>query len=528
MYRAARAKPSRGSADRAGDDRPRDRRRARGPVGPGAADGLRAPVRGRRPAARDPRRPAAAARAVPQRVPGLHVARGPGRGTGVRARRDPALAGPRLPRARAARAVAAARDDDLARLRHRRRGVRPDDARGARPRRAGQPPAGAIAGAAAYPVVVIGCGMSGLLAAIRLQQAGFPFVVVEKNDGPGGTWFENRYPGARVDVGSHFYSYSFEPADHWTEFFSRQPELLSYFERVADERASASTSASAPRPPRRRTTTRAAPGRSRSTAASSLPPARWCVRSASSTGRSSRTCPGEFAGAAFHTARWPDDADLAGKDVVMVGAGATGFQVAPAIADAVRSLTVLQRTAQWMFPNPGYHDVVGPGRGLGDPAPAVLRALVPVPHALAGLRRRAGRGQGRPGLGAAAAVRERGQRPRPHDVHRVDHQPGGRGPGAGRQGRAALPADREAHAPGQRLVAADPDPRQRRARAPRGVATRAGRGRRRGRRPPPGRRPGVGDRLPRQRLPGPDDGDRPRRSGPARALGSAAAGPTSA
>ncbi|MBJ7358802.1 NAD(P)/FAD-dependent oxidoreductase, partial [Nocardioides sp.] len=93
-----------------------------------------------------------------------------------------------------------------------------------------------MAGAAAYPVVIIGCGMSGLLAAIRLQQAGFPFVVVEKNAGPGGTWWENRYPGARVDVGSHFYSYSFEPADHWTEFFSRQPELRAYFERVAEER----------------------------------------------------------------------------------------------------------------------------------------------------------------------------------------------------------------------------------------------------------------------------------------------------
>ena len=104
-------------------------------------------------------------------------------------------------------------------------------------------------------MVIIGCGMSGLLAAIRLQQAGFPFVVVEKNDGPGGTWFENRYPGARVDVGSHFYSYSFEPADHWTEFFSQQPELQAYFERVLDERASRGTSGSAPRPPRRRTTT---------------------------------------------------------------------------------------------------------------------------------------------------------------------------------------------------------------------------------------------------------------------------------
>ena len=84
------------------------------------------------------------------------------------------------------------------------------------------------------PVVVIGCGEAGLLAGIRLQEAGLPFTIVEKNAGPGGTWYENRYPGARVDVGSHFYCYSFEPADHWTEYFSRQPELQEYFERVMD------------------------------------------------------------------------------------------------------------------------------------------------------------------------------------------------------------------------------------------------------------------------------------------------------
>src|SRR5690606_26218372 len=88
--------------------------------------------------------------------------------------------------------------------------------------------------AAALPVVVIGCGMSGLLAAIRLQEAGFPYVVIEKNDGVGGTWYENRYPGARVDVGNHFYCYSFEPADHWTEYFARQPELQAYFQQVME------------------------------------------------------------------------------------------------------------------------------------------------------------------------------------------------------------------------------------------------------------------------------------------------------
>ena len=68
-----------------------------------------------------------------------------------------------------------------------------------------------------------------------------------------------------------------------------------------------------------------------------------------------------FAGPAFHTARWDHGVDLAGRNVVMIGAGATGFQLAPAIAERVGSLTIFQRTAQWMFPNPDYHSQVGAG-----------------------------------------------------------------------------------------------------------------------------------------------------------------------
>lgn len=74
--------------------------------------------------------------------------------------------------------------------------------------------------AAELPVLVIGCGESGLLAGIRLRQANIEFTIVEKNADPGGTCWENSYPGARVNVANHFYCYSFEPNNEWTHFFA--------------------------------------------------------------------------------------------------------------------------------------------------------------------------------------------------------------------------------------------------------------------------------------------------------------------
>ena len=212
-----------------------------------------------------------------------------------------------------------------------------------------------------FTAVVIGCGMSGLLAAIRLGQAAIPYVVVEKNAGPGGTWFENTYPGARVDVGNHFYCYSFEPSDHWTEYFAQQPELLAYFEGVmrkygVDEHVRWGTEV-----------TGATWDDDTGVWHVALDDGETLTTSVliSAVGQMNRPqvpeVPGHFDGPAFHTARWDHSVDLTGKDVVMVGAGATGFQVAPAIAEQVGSLTVIQRTAQWMFPNPGYHEPVGPG-----------------------------------------------------------------------------------------------------------------------------------------------------------------------
>jgi cation diffusion facilitator CzcD-associated flavoprotein CzcO len=83
-------------------------------------------------------------------------------------------------------------------------------------------------------IIVVGAGMSGILAAIKLQEAGLEFVIYEKADRLGGTWRENTYAGIACDVPSHFYSYSFELNPEWTRQFSPGAEIQAYFEDVAE------------------------------------------------------------------------------------------------------------------------------------------------------------------------------------------------------------------------------------------------------------------------------------------------------
>ena len=111
-------------------------------------------------------------------------------------------------------------------------------------------------GAVYHPVAVIGAGMSGILAAHRLKQAGIDCVVLDKNDDVGGTWLENTYPGCRVDVFNHVYSYSGEQRPDWPEYHSSQPVLLDYFRDCArrwgigDRSRSVSRCCACRRPPR--------------------------------------------------------------------------------------------------------------------------------------------------------------------------------------------------------------------------------------------------------------------------------------
>lgn len=217
------------------------------------------------------------------------------------------------------------------------------------------------------PVVVIGAGMAGIQAGIRLAQAGLPFTIVEKNAGAGGTWYENHYPGARVDVPSHQYCYAFEPGHHWSEYYCQHPELRAYFTHILDkydlrahtrfetEVTGAEWDEAAGR---WRVGIRQADGRTEELEA------RFVISACGSLnipklpeieGIES------FAGPAFHSARWPEDFDHRGKRIALLGAGASGFQIAPAIADEVESLSIFQRTAQWVMQNPLYQHPVPEG-----------------------------------------------------------------------------------------------------------------------------------------------------------------------
>ncbi|WP_066900518.1 flavin-containing monooxygenase [Mycolicibacterium houstonense] len=215
-----------------------------------------------------------------------------------------------------------------------------------------------------FRVVVIGCGESGVLAGVRLKQADIDFTIVEKNAGPGGTWWENSYPGARVDVANHFYCYSFEPSNHWDHFFAEQPELRQYFRDVVDRhhlephiRWNTEVLSAAWDGDMWNVTVRSATGTETLKANAVITAVGQLNRPQIPDFPGAET----FAGPAFHSAAWDHDVDVTGKRVALIGAGASGFQIAPAIADKVEHLTVFQRTAQWMFPNPMYHEPVADG-----------------------------------------------------------------------------------------------------------------------------------------------------------------------
>lgn len=216
------------------------------------------------------------------------------------------------------------------------------------------------------PVLIVGAGLSGIVIGYRLKQAGIPFEIIEKNAGPGGTWFENRFPGARVDVPSHCYSYSFLRDRRWPDLFSPWPVLRQYFIDAVDRFGLE---------PYIRYNTEVVRAVYDETATM------WDITLRSAAGEETRrvgalvsavgqlnrplipTIEGEddFLGVRVHTSRWPADLSVAGKKVVVIGTAATALQLVPELAREAADLTVFQRSPTWVIVQPEYRRAIRPG-----------------------------------------------------------------------------------------------------------------------------------------------------------------------
>ncbi|MBD0861423.1 NAD(P)/FAD-dependent oxidoreductase [Gordonia sp. zg691] len=222
--------------------------------------------------------------------------------------------------------------------------------------------------ATSMTALVIGAGVAGMLISTQLAEAGIEHTILEKNDEVGGSWYENHYPGAGVDTPSYLYSIS--SFDHpWSTHFGKRDEVQGYLQAFADRHAIRD---------------RVRFGTEVRTATYDSDAQQWTVRIRNSDGsEESLTArilisavgilnrpkvpdlPGVdgFAGPIFHSAQWPDELDepgaLTGKRVAIIGSGASAMQIGPAIADRVGSMTIFQRSPQWIAPNDDYFAPVG-------------------------------------------------------------------------------------------------------------------------------------------------------------------------
>ena len=216
-------------------------------------------------------------------------------------------------------------------------------------------------------VAIIGGGVSGIGLGAQLGRLGISYRIYEKNPEVGGTWWDNRYPGCGVDTPNHAYSFSFGPRHQWSRYFSLRDEIQSYLVNSADtfgvrphvqfetEVVAAHWQADAHN---WLLTLRDAQGQTHQTTSPVVVSAlgilnvpRWPKIDGLD----------DFTGTVFHSARWPDGVDLSGRDVAVIGTGATAMQLVPAIAPEVNSVTIYQRSPQWARPIEGYRDQIPDG-----------------------------------------------------------------------------------------------------------------------------------------------------------------------
>lgn len=202
-------------------------------------------------------------------------------------------------------------------------------------------------------VAIIGAGFAGLGTGIELKKAGIrAFVIFEGEDGVGGSWRTNTYPGCACDVPSHLYSYSFEPNPKWPEAFSRQEDIRQYIEHCADKYgmkpfikfSTRVTDASFDEAKGRWIITT---NDGQITEARVLVPATGALSHPKYPDIKGMD---KFKGKAVHAARWDPSLDLRGKRVAVIGSGASAIQVVPNVAPEVAELKVFQRTPSWVLP----------------------------------------------------------------------------------------------------------------------------------------------------------------------------------
>ena len=216
-----------------------------------------------------------------------------------------------------------------------------------------------------FKVAVIGTGISGLNVAVQLNRAGIPFVVIEKNPEVGGSWYENRYPGARVDTSSRGYTHLFSFDYPYGYSYCPRDENLKYFKWVVDrfdvrDNIEFNTEVSSMHWDEQS--------------------AMWTLKARGPSGARSFevnaviSCVGflsrpqlptiegieTFKGAAFHTAAWPDGLDVKDKRVAVVGSAASGYQTTPVIAETAAHTYLYQRTPNWCLEDAAYVKTLPP------------------------------------------------------------------------------------------------------------------------------------------------------------------------
>ncbi|UQB95114.1 NAD(P)/FAD-dependent oxidoreductase [Mycobacterium intracellulare] len=204
-------------------------------------------------------------------------------------------------------------------------------------------------------VGIIGAGPGGLALGIMLSRAGFrDFTIFDREDGVGGTWRINTYPGLACDVKSHLYSFSFDLNAHWSRLWSGQPEILDYFQRSADKHGLGTHL-------KLRTEIRSARWDSDTQ--------RWCLTTAtgeqhhfnvvvSAVGLFTRPLLPDlveeepFTGTVMHSSRWDHSIPLEGKKIAVLGTGSTASQLIPELAKVAGTVYSVQRSPTWILPKP--------------------------------------------------------------------------------------------------------------------------------------------------------------------------------